>query len=128
MRLKIFTNITLALFFIVILTACEKSWEKKIEDYPNTTWKSYNPYLEINVDKDGICKAKLEYNNQIIEAEMDTRANVIICFNVDNNDSSKEIIYFRGSCMYKKDRCVINIKKSKDNLFNEKKRIVLIKE
>ena len=29
MRLKIFTNITLALFFIVILTACEKSWEKK---------------------------------------------------------------------------------------------------
>ena len=116
---------------IIMVTGCGRYWEKQPVDYPNTTWKSENPYLEIVVDKDGMAHNRMDIGNgDIIDVDILYRDNWMVCCPpaklIDGEykyiDKDK---YFKAKCKYSKEKCILNIVKCNLKSLKEVDKIIL---
>lgn len=104
----------IVIIILVNLTGCDRYWEKKPYDYPNTIWKSEKPYLKIAIDKEYNRNCKLEIGNEIVDVDILFQGDWMVC-----KPSAKAVgneyaqlyanRYFEAECEFSKEKCVANI-------------------
>ena len=111
------------LVVLVFLCGCDRYWEKRINDFPNTVWISEEPYLKIIVDKDGKMVGETIYMKKKVDVIIGLRNKSIRCF--INNENEVDV-YFVGKCTFSKNKCIITLDKEKKGMLKGYDEIVLV--